>query len=143
MYSFVRGSRLFVKGSRERDDADNVPDPGDQLEPEDSLVQAVYQTRAQMASASQESREVYRTAHNRSGLRTVQTSRIIRKTTTLTRGEHKTVSSPETHTTDHAGTQTKALPRRSSATSTDSEFAEKAKRIYKKTSETKPRKKPK
>lgn len=89
MYSFVRGARLFVKGAREPDDPDNLPDPGDSNCADDHHVSIYHQTRSHMASASQESKEVFRTAHNRSGLRTVHTSRVIRKTTTLTRGDQK------------------------------------------------------
>lgn len=90
MYSFVRGARLFVKGAREPDDPDNLPDPGDSNGVDDRHVSVYHhQTRSQMASASQESKEVFRTAHNRSGLRTVHTSRVVRKTTTLTRGDQK------------------------------------------------------
>lgn len=89
MYSFVRGARLFVKGTREPDDPDNLPDPGDRNGTDEHHVSIYHQTKSQMASASQESKEVFRTAHNRSGLRTVHTSRVIRKTTTLTRGDHK------------------------------------------------------
>ncbi|GFW43677.1 hypothetical protein TNCV_4770261 [Trichonephila clavipes] len=88
MYSFVRGARLFVKGAREPEDPDNLPDPGD-AGPDHHMSVYQQQSRSQMASASQESKEVFRTAHNRSGLRTVHTSRVIRKTTTLTRGDQK------------------------------------------------------
>ncbi|GFY44143.1 uncharacterized protein TNIN_66681 [Trichonephila inaurata madagascariensis] len=88
MYSFVRGARLFVKGAREPEDPDNLPDPGD-AGPDHHMSVYQHQSRSQMASASQESKEVFRTAHNRSGLRTVHTSRVIRKTTTLTRGDQK------------------------------------------------------
>lgn len=83
MYSFVRGARLYVKGTRDPDDPDDVPDPGDQLVAQSS--------RSQMASASQESREVFRSSHVRSGLKTVHTSRVVRKTTTMTRGEQRTL----------------------------------------------------
>ncbi|GIY19591.1 uncharacterized protein CDAR_274021 [Caerostris darwini] len=88
MYSFVRGARLFVKGAREPEDPDNLPDPGD-VGPDHHMSVYHQQSRSQMASASQESKEVFRSAHNRSGLRTVHTSRVIRKTTTLTRGDQK------------------------------------------------------
>lgn len=86
MYSFVRGARLFVKGAREPEDPDNLPDPGDHHQ--DHLA-VMHQSHSRMASASQESKEVFRTAHNRSGIRTVHTSRVVRKTTTLTRGEQR------------------------------------------------------
>lgn len=87
MYSFVRGARLYVKGTRDPDDPDDVPDPGDQLVSSSQQQQ----TRNQMASASQESREVFRSAHVRSGVKTVHTSRVVRKTTTMTRGEQRTL----------------------------------------------------
>lgn len=92
MYSFVKGSRLFVKGARDADDGDNIPDPGDrQLVADDrSSVEAVsYQSKTQMASASQESREMFQSSQTRGGLKTVHTQRVVRKTTTVTRGEER------------------------------------------------------
>jgi len=91
MYSFVKGSsRLFVKGSRDADDGDNLPDPGDRqvTERADSLS-TQFEAKTQMASASQESREMFRSAHVRSGLKTVHTQRVVRKTTTVSLGERK------------------------------------------------------
>ena len=94
MYSFVKGPRLFVKGSRNSDDYDNMADANDRrmATTEDiagSRMSVDYQTKTHQASASQESREMFRTAHNRSGLKTVQTQRVVRKTTTVTRNERK------------------------------------------------------
>lgn len=100
MYSFVKGSsRLFVKGSREVDDGDNLPDPGDrqvaaQLAAESSLSSSShFEAKTQMASASQESREMLRSSHVRSGLKTVHTQRVVRKTTTVSLGERKETTS--------------------------------------------------
>lgn len=47
--------------------------------------------RNQLATASQESKELIRTAHSRDGLNTVHTQRIVRKTTTLTQEERANV----------------------------------------------------
>lgn len=94
----MKGSRLFVKGSRVTEDADNIPDPGDgQLTREittaedvaNSSMSAMYKSKSHMASASQESREVFRSSQSRSGLKTVHTQRVVRKTTTVSRGERK------------------------------------------------------
>ena len=48
------------------------------------------QTKTHMASASQESREMFTSSRNRNGLKTVNTQRVVRKTRTVTRGEQKT-----------------------------------------------------
>ena len=46
-----------------------------------------FEAKSQLASASQESRELVRRDHLRSGLKTVSTQRIVRKTTTISMGE--------------------------------------------------------
>jgi hypothetical protein len=92
MYSFVKGSRLFVKGARDAEDNDNIPDPGERqlVADETSDRQSMsLQTKTHMASASQESRETFRSTQSRNGLKTVHTQRVVRKTTTVTRGEQK------------------------------------------------------
>lgn len=95
MYSFVKGPRLFVKGSRNAEDMENMPDENDRRmittaeDIADSHMAVDYKTKTHMASASQESREVFRQQHNRSGLKTVHTQRVVRKTTTVTRNERK------------------------------------------------------
>lgn len=92
MYNFIKGSRLFVKGARDADDADNIADPGERqiVADEKSELESVnYETKTQMASASQESREVFRSSQSRNGLKTIHTQRVVRKTTTVTRGEQK------------------------------------------------------
>ena len=104
MYSFSKGqSRLFVKGSREVDDNDNITDPGDRqvtshsrLSHRDHGVTSAelsssskFESKSQMASASQESRELLRTNNVRSGLKTVHTQKVVRKTTTISLGEKK------------------------------------------------------
>jgi len=88
----VKGSRLFVRGARDAEDADNVADPGERqlVADETSERQSMsLQTKTHMASASQESREVFRSTQSRNGLKTVHTQRVVRKTTTVTRGEQK------------------------------------------------------
>ncbi|KAK4336716.1 hypothetical protein RND71_043560 [Anisodus tanguticus] len=51
--------------------------------------------RNQLATASQESKEIFRTAHSRDGLNTVHTQRIVRKTTTLTQEERANLEDDE------------------------------------------------
>ncbi|UXI17137.1 cathepsin O-like cysteine peptidase protein [Sarcoptes scabiei] len=92
MYNFVKGNRLFVKGSREDDDPDNIADPNEnQLINDHSHEKHHYdfQTKNHLASASQESREIFRTSHNRNGLKTIHTQKVARKLTTVNRGEQR------------------------------------------------------
>ena len=92
MYNFVKGNRLFVKGSREEDDPDNVADPNEHQLINDNVVERQnydFNSKNHMASASQESRELFRTSHNRNGLKTVHTQRVVKKTTSVNRGEQK------------------------------------------------------
>lgn len=109
MYSFVRGARLYVKGSRDPRDPDDVPDPGEQQ---------LATNRTQMASASQESRETFRSSHVRSGLKTVHTSRVVRKTTTMTRGEQSQLAieqqQQQQRQLESSATQTRSDKQRSS-----------------------------
>lgn len=109
MYSFVRGARLYVKGSRDPRDPDDVPDPGEQQ---------LATNRTQMASASQESRETFRSSHVRSGLKTVHTSRVVRKTTTMTRGEQSQLAieqqQQQQRQLESSATQTRSDRQRSS-----------------------------
>jgi len=49
-------------------------------------------TKSQMARAFQESQELYKTADSKAGLQTIKTKRILKKTTTITRGENEKVS---------------------------------------------------
>ncbi|KAH6922533.1 hypothetical protein HPB50_015275 [Hyalomma asiaticum] len=117
MYSFVRGARLYVKGSRDPRDPDDVPDPGDDHH-QQQLSSTSGGSRTQMASASQESREVFRSSHVRSGLKTVHTSRVVRKTTTMTRGEQSQLAIEQEATTqtprllESSATQTRSDRRR-------------------------------
>src|SRR6218665_1212200 len=97
MYSFAKGKRLFVKGSREEDDPDNVADPNEVELVRDGTVERQHynlESKNHMASASQESRELFKTAHNRNGLKTVHTQRVVKKTTSVNRGENKKLVSP-------------------------------------------------
>lgn len=89
MYNFVKGNRLFVKGSREDDDPDNVKEVELINDQAVEREQHDFASKNHMASASQESREVFRTAHNRNGLKTVHTQRVVKKTTSVNRGEQK------------------------------------------------------
>lgn len=50
-------------------------------------------TKTQMARAFQESQELYKSADSKAGLQTVKTRRVLKKTTTITRGENEKVSS--------------------------------------------------
>lgn len=88
----MKGARLFVKGAKNADDSDNIPDPAERqlaFDESSSVQHMDYQTKTHMASASQESREVFTSSQNRGGLKTVHTQRVVRKTTTVTRGEQK------------------------------------------------------
>lgn len=49
-------------------------------------------TKTQMARAFQESQELYKSADSKAGLQTVKTRRVLKKTTTITRGENEKVS---------------------------------------------------
>lgn len=49
-------------------------------------------TKTQMARAFQESQELYKSADQKAGLQTVKTRRVLKKTTTITRGENEKVS---------------------------------------------------
>lgn len=119
MYSFVKGSnsRLYMRGSRESADVDGVPDaidaighrspsPGGSTSrsslhrynssssrrehlSDEVVSHSKFESRAQMASASQESKELIRNNNIRSGLKTVHTQKVIRKTTTISLGERK------------------------------------------------------
>ncbi|OQR72789.1 hypothetical protein BIW11_01239 [Tropilaelaps mercedesae] len=91
MYSFVKGgSRLYVKGRREDDDEEERPSSSNSRQ-----LAVREEPRQQMASASQESRETFRTQQMRSGIKTVHTSRVVRKTTTVTAGEEQTTAVAE------------------------------------------------
>lgn len=49
-------------------------------------------TKTQMARAFQEQQEIYKSADSKAGLQTVKTKRVLKKTTTITRGENEKVS---------------------------------------------------
>ena len=117
MYSFSReqsgstSSRLYMRGGRDVDDNDNIPDPvSDQdilrkgvthslyeddlahhrsITAGDFSTSSKFESRSNMATASQESRELLRTNNVRSGLKTVHTQKVVRKTTTVSLGERK------------------------------------------------------
>ncbi|XP_074102800.1 dystonin-like protein short stop isoform X19 [Cotesia typhae] len=89
MYRFSKSGRLFVQGTREQDDRDNVagssPTGGSEL-------QAVHTKRhmsTEILGSSIESTKTSKRGEN--GARRIVT-RIIRKTTTLTRGEEKSTT---------------------------------------------------
>lgn len=48
-------------------------------------------TKTQMAREFQESQELYKSADSKAGLQTVKTRRVLKKTTTITRGENEKV----------------------------------------------------
>jgi len=48
-------------------------------------------TKTQMARAFQESQELFKTADSKAGLQTVKTRRVLKKTTTITKGENEKV----------------------------------------------------
>lgn len=78
--------RLFVQGTRENDDKDNVKD----LSTDVQDLQAVHTRRhlsTDVHGSSEESSKKFRNA----GTKYI-TTRLVRKTTTLTRGEEKSVS---------------------------------------------------
>jgi len=105
MYQFVRGPRLFIQAARENADPDavnqNVDDEifeygrnfGGAADPEIQRVhtQRMFKTESH-GSASSSSR-----VSRKGGLKSI-TRRIIRKTTTLTRGEQRVVSETSTQT---------------------------------------------
>ena len=101
-----------MRGSREVDDNDNIPDPRDvddslmrkgvtlsrydddlahhrAITSADYTASTKFESKSNMATASQESRELLRTNNVRSGLKTVHTQKVIRKTTTVSLGEKK------------------------------------------------------
>ncbi|OTF74252.1 hypothetical protein BLA29_010243, partial [Euroglyphus maynei] len=96
MYKFDKGNhhRLFLKGSREDDDPDNIADSNannNHLINDHTIDREQYDfdSKNHMASASQETRELFRTTNNRAGLKTVQTKRVAKKITTVNRGEQR------------------------------------------------------
>lgn len=48
-------------------------------------------TKTQMARAFQESQELFKSADSKAGLQTVKTRRVLKKTTTITKGENEKV----------------------------------------------------
>lgn len=50
-----------------------------------------HKTKTQMARSFQESQELYKSADSKAGLQTVKTRRVLKKTTTITRGENEKV----------------------------------------------------
>ncbi|KAK6622396.1 hypothetical protein RUM44_002207 [Polyplax serrata] len=120
MYRFVKdstSSRLFVQGTREGSDRDNIYDNG--LEPDhrrprsnlDDDLEALHTRRKFTSEVEGSNEESSRVLRNRSEGRKMITTRIIRKTTTLTRGEEQTVSESLMHT---AGSVVNVVPIRSS-----------------------------
>lgn len=93
MYKFhTNGDRLFIKGSREEDDPDNIADPNEHQLINDHMVDRQhygFNGKNHMASASQETREIFRTSHNRNGLKTIHTQKVAKKLTTVNRGEQR------------------------------------------------------
>lgn len=148
MYRFVKGSgfkggsRLFVQATREGNDRDDVADGSDVVcdDEEEMDLQAVYTQRRLSTEVRGSSQETTKTA--RRGSTKSVTTRIVKKTTTLTRGEQRTVTEsvvrsssgvPETRTVTErvvrgspwgwedreAATQTPPPAQRAVATATD------------------------
>lgn len=91
MYRFSKGGRLFVQGTREDDDRDNVAASSPTENPISDL-QAIHTKRrlsTEVLGSSIESTKTSRRGEN--GTRRIVT-RIVKKTTTLTRGEEKSVA---------------------------------------------------
>lgn len=97
--------RLFVQGTREGDDKDNIRD----LVPNDVQDLQALHTRRHLSSdvfdSSEEAHKKFRSA----GTKYI-TTRVLRKTTTVTRGEEKSVSESllktgETNMLEHADEQ--------------------------------------
>ena len=125
MYRFVKdsgSSRLFVQGTREGSDRENVYDNVDPTSDRrrrsnnsnnnvNDDLEALHTRRrftTEMEGSNEESSRVLR---NKSEGRKLITTRIIRKTTTLTRGEEQTVSESLLHS---AGSVVNVVPIRSS-----------------------------
>lgn len=96
MYRFMKGaggaSRLFVQGTREGGDRDDIN--GDVVPHHDDIndLQAVYTRRQLNTEVLGSTVKTTKTSRRpSSGTRSV-TTRIVRKTTTLTRGEERTVT---------------------------------------------------
>ena len=94
MYSYIKKPEPFLNGSRNFDTIDrfaylNDHNTATTEDVANSSMSVNYKTKTHMASASQESREVFRSQQSRCGLKTVHTQRVVRKTTTVTRGERK------------------------------------------------------
>jgi len=98
IYHFVRGPRLFIQAAREDGDPDAVnQNPDDELLEygrdiggEASDLQRVHTQRVFNTESHSSAASTNRTAR-KGGLKSV-TRKIIRKTTTLTRGEQRTVT---------------------------------------------------
>lgn len=120
MYRFVKdssSSRLFVQGTREGADRDNVYDNGVESDirrhrgnPNEEL-EALHTRRRVTTEMEGSNEESSRTLRNKAEGRKMITTRIIRKMTTLTRGEEQTVSESLLHS---AGSVVNVVPIRSS-----------------------------
>ncbi|CAH0385015.1 unnamed protein product [Bemisia tabaci] len=102
MYRFVKSSRhesssngpatgsrrLFVQGTREGDDRDQLA----VSVPERDDLQAVYTSRHLSSEVQGSSHEAHKVSRRPSAGMKCVTTRIVRKTTTLTRGQEKSVS---------------------------------------------------
>lgn len=103
MYRFVKDtnrSRLFVQGTREGTDKDNIFENGiisQQPRQHDSIdsssnFEALHTRRRMTTEVEGSSQETSRVQRNKHEGRKLITTRIIKKTTTLTRGEEQSVS---------------------------------------------------
>ena len=101
VYKFVKGSRLFMQGKREKEDYDNVADtfapsqqPERHLAPLDGRdndeIHAVHTMRSMAVNGSTEWERSSRTV--RSGGVKTRSTRTVRKVTTITKGEQTVTS---------------------------------------------------
>ena len=105
VYKFVKGSRLFMQGRREKDDYDNVADSNFAPSPQPSErhlatrdgtsnsgddIHAVHTMRSMAVNGSTEWERNSRTV--RSGGVKTRSTRTVRKVTTITKGEQTVTS---------------------------------------------------
>lgn len=110
MYKFVKGSRLFVQGTRENSDYDNVADSFYPTNKETSAglrqhdlnelsdgdeIRAVHTLRSMTVDGNTEWERSAKTVR-KGGVRT-RSTRTVRKVTTVTRGEQSVTSESVMH----------------------------------------------
>uniref|UniRef100_T1JHS8 Uncharacterized protein n=1 Tax=Strigamia maritima TaxID=126957 RepID=T1JHS8_STRMM len=100
MYKFVRGERLFVRGTRQGDDDEAMrDDEGDEsaaATPVTTLHHSAVLREGSAASNGRSGRQTVSSSSSSSSRTRVVTQRVVKKTTTLTRGDHRTVTESST-----------------------------------------------